>query len=117
VLADRASVPVTVEAPRERFDASVEAAAYFVASEALANVAKYAQASSVSIGLERLDGRVILEVIDDGIGGAHVGEGSGLTGLADRVEAVGGSLTVDSPPGAGTTIRAILPAARNGALA
>jgi signal transduction histidine kinase len=111
-LADRAGVPASVRAANGRFDEAVEAVAYFVASEALANVAKYAHATSVAIQLEQQGGQIVLEVVDDGVGGAHVGEGSGLTGLADRVEAVGGTLTIDSPHGVGTTILAELPVTR-----
>jgi signal transduction histidine kinase len=108
-LADRSAVPVSVRADADRYDDAVESTAYFVASEALANVAKYANAMNVSIDVHRWNGRVVLEVVDDGVGGAHVGQGSGLRGLVDRVEAVGGSLAIHSAPGGGTTIRAELP--------
>lgn len=116
LLAERSTVPVDVRAASDRYPEAIESTAYFVASEALANVAKYAQASQASVALETRDGRVVLEVVDDGVGGAHLGAGSGLMGLVDRVEAVGGSLAVDSPPGAGTTVRAVLPV-ETGALA
>jgi signal transduction histidine kinase len=110
-LANRAPVPVEVlEAPDERFPAPVEATVYFVVSEALANVAKYAGATHATVAA-RLEGeQVVVEIADDGVGGAQVGAGSGLRGLVDRVGALDGELTVDSPPGAGTCIRASVPA-------
>jgi signal transduction histidine kinase len=110
-LANRAPVPVeVVAAPDERFPAPVEATVYFVVSEALANVAKYAGATHATVAV-RLEGeQVVAEVADDGVGGAQVGAGSGLRGLVDRVGALDGELTVESPPGAGTRIRASVPA-------
>ena len=84
----------------------VEAAAYYVVSEALTNVAKYAGASVVRVTIDRVDGRARLVVSDDGIGGANPDGGTGLRGLADRVESLDGRLTIDSPLGAGTTLRA-----------
>ena len=89
--------------------AAVEAAAYYVVAEALTNVAKYAQASEARIDVRRDDGRLVVEVADDGVGGADPSRGSGLRGLADRVEALGGRLEVSSPQGEGTTLRATLP--------
>ena len=86
----------------------VEAAAYYVVSEALANVAKYADASSVSVKVGRENGYAVVEVVDDGVGGAD-DEGTGLRGLADRVEALGGGLSVESPPGQGTRLHAAIP--------
>jgi signal transduction histidine kinase len=74
-------------------------------------VAKYAYATGVSIGVERTNGKALIEVRDDGVGGALPGQGTGLRGLADRVEALGGRLTVESPLGAGTTLRAEIPVA------
>jgi len=85
------------------------AAAYYVVSEALANVAKYAQASFVRVSVAQLDGTARVEVSDDGVGGADPAQGSGLRGLADRVAALNGSLEVESPPGQGTRIRAEIP--------
>jgi PAS domain S-box-containing protein len=109
-LAGRSPTPCAVEVElEERLPASVEAAAYYVVSEALANVAKYAAASSVTVSVSRLNGRALVEVADDGVGGAHPSDGSGLRGLADRVEALDGRLDVWSPPGAGTRIRAEIP--------
>ena len=87
----------------------MEAAAYYVVSEALANVAKYAAASSARVSFTRGNGRAVVEVADDGVGGADPGRGSGLRGLADRVAAFDGSLEVDSPPGGGTRVRAEFP--------
>jgi signal transduction histidine kinase len=108
-LADRVPLPVVVEIPDERYPNSVESAAYFVAAEALTNVAKYAQASTARVTTTRTASRLVLTVVDDGIGGAHSSAGTGLAGLADRVAAVDGTLTVSSPPGHGTQIRAEIP--------
>jgi PAS domain S-box-containing protein len=109
-LANRASVPVEVEGlPPERLPDQVEAAAYYVVSEALANVAKHAEASSVTVRFGRDNGQAVVEVVDDGVGGANPGRGSGLHGLADRIESLDGYLRIESPPGEGTTIRAEIP--------
>jgi signal transduction histidine kinase len=109
-VADRAPVPVELSVGFEgRLPGAVEAAAYYVVSEALTNVAKYAAAGVVRIRIERVDGTARIAVSDDGAGGADPSGGSGLRGLADRVEALGGRLTIDSPPGAGTTLRADIP--------
>ena len=109
-LAARASVPTKVlfEAS-ERLPEPVELAAYFVASEALANVAKYAHATTVSMRVWRTAAIANIEIADDGIGGADDTGGSGLRGLADRVEALEGHLRVSSPVGAGTVVTAELP--------
>ncbi|WP_053227697.1 GAF domain-containing sensor histidine kinase [Solirubrobacter soli] len=105
-LAARSPVPVTVHATLEgRLPEPVEVALYFVAAEALANVAKYASATQVEIEV----GSGTVAIADDGVGGASPDGGSGLRGLADRVEALGGRLHVESPPGAGTTVRARVP--------
>jgi signal transduction histidine kinase len=111
-LANRATVPteVTCETPG-RLPESVELAAYFVVSEALTNVAKYSQATHSTVCVTRSGPTVTIEIADDGIGGADDSRGSGLRGLADRVEALDGSLRVSSPPGAGTTVTAELPCA------
>jgi signal transduction histidine kinase len=112
-LAMRSTVPAAVTVDlAERLPEVVEVATYFVASEALANVAKYAQATAVTIRVTRDATGVHVEVSDDGIGGADDAAGSGLRGLADRVEALGGRLRVDSPAGRGTTISALIPCAR-----
>ncbi len=110
-VADRAPLPVELEVDigPERLPGPVEAAAYYVVSEALTNVAKYANASLVRIRVERSGGIARIQVSDDGAGGAHPDGGSGLRGLADRVEALAGRLTIDSPLGAGTTLRADIP--------
>jgi signal transduction histidine kinase len=109
-LADRASLPVQLDVPTdERLPARVEAAAYYLVSEALANVAKYAEASGVEVCVALEDNFALIEVTDDGIGGADPGQGSGLSGLCDRIEALDGTLSVHSPPGEGTKIRARIP--------
>jgi PAS domain S-box-containing protein len=109
-LATRAPFPVDVEvALDDRLPAPVEAAAYYVVSEALTNVTKYAEASDVRVHVFRDDGRAHVEVRDDGVGGAQEDRGSGLRGLADRVEALGGALWITSPPGEGTTLLAEIP--------
>jgi signal transduction histidine kinase len=110
-LVARAPVPVSVEAELpEPLPGAVESAAYFVVSEALANVAKYAQATSASVAVRRSNGRVTVDVSDDGVGGADAARGSGLRGLADRVAALDGTLSVDSPAGRGTRLHAEIPA-------
>ena len=109
-LATRSRTPLTVSVDLdERLPAAIELAAYFVASEALANVGKYAQASRASVRVFRADSLAVIEVSDDGIGGADAARGSGLRGLEDRVAAVGGSLRVVSPVGGGTVLAAELP--------
>jgi signal transduction histidine kinase len=109
-LSRRAALPVRLDvAVSGRLPEQVEGAAYFVASEALANAAKHSHASEVRLAASHKDGVLVLEVTDDGIGGAAAGGGSGLRGLADRVEALGGRLTVSSPPGRGTTLRVEIP--------
>ena len=106
----RATLPVEVSGlPPDRLPEAIEAAAFYVVSESLANVAKYASASRARVDLARDDGLLVVEVSDDGVGGADAGKGSGLRGLADRVEALGGHLRVSSEPGRGTTVRAELP--------
>ena len=109
-LASRSHVPVSLEVELdERLPERVETAAYFVAAEALTNVAKYANASGAVIKLVRADDMAVIEIADDGIGGADAADGSGLRGLADRVRAVGGRLDLASPAGAGTTVTARIP--------
>ena len=108
-LVERSSFAVAVEVSSGRLPAAVEAAAYFVCSEALANVAKHARASQASIRVGAEDGLLTVEVTDDGAGGADLSGGSGLRGLADRVESLGGQLSVESPPGGGTRVVARLP--------
>jgi signal transduction histidine kinase len=108
-LAARSSVPATVEGQVERLPESVEAALYFVCSEALTNTVKHAVATGVRIEVRSTSEGVAVSIQDDGIGGAEPGRGSGLQGLADRAEALGGRLTVASPPGRGTRVVAELP--------
>jgi signal transduction histidine kinase len=109
-LADRSSVPVRVVAGfDERLPAPIEATAYFVVAESLANVAKYARASVAQVELSRCDGILRVVVTDDGVGGADASRGSGLRGLDDRVAAVRGSFRVDNPPGGGARVLAEIP--------
>jgi signal transduction histidine kinase len=109
-VVQRASVPATLaSAPEGRLPAQVEATAYFVVSEALANAAKHANASSVTVSARLLDGHLVVEVTDDGVGGAQATGGSGLKGLADRLAALDGSLRLESSPGAGTRVVAEIP--------
>jgi PAS domain S-box-containing protein len=112
VLALRAPLPVEVVSELgPRLPGPVEAAAYYVVSEALANVAKYAQATVVRVRVAREDGTAVVEIQDDGVGGADARNGSGLRGLADRVEALHGRLAVESPRGSGTRLLAEIPCA------
>jgi signal transduction histidine kinase len=108
-LARRSPVPVELTVPAERLPAEVEAAAYFICSEALANVAKYASASRVVVRVTADERAALVEIVDDGVGGADPAQGSGLRGLADRVEALGGTLRLESPPSGGTRLSAELP--------
>jgi PAS domain S-box-containing protein len=108
-LAQRAPFVVSFEAPDRRYDEAVEAAAYYVVSEALANVTKYAGATSAAVRIADDGETLSVEVVDDGAGGADPGRGSGLSGLADRVAALDGTLEIDSPVGAGTRVTARIP--------
>ena len=108
-LAARSSLRTRVEATDERFSDNLETAAYFVASEALTNAAKHARASEVAVSASRRNGRLVVSVRDDGSGGAQPAAGSGLLGITDRIAALGGTVTVNSPRGSGTTITAELP--------
>jgi signal transduction histidine kinase len=108
-LALRAPVPLELESvPERRLSQTVEVAAYYVVAEAIANVTKHAGAKQVVVRAACDDEELRIEVVDDGIGGADE-EGEGLRGLADRVEALGGRLVLDSPAGAGTRLRAEIP--------
>jgi signal transduction histidine kinase len=111
-LAARAAVPVglTVELDR-RLPEPLEVAAYYVICECVANIDKHAQATSATIGVTRVAGEFVVEVADDGVGGADTERGSGLRGVADRVEALGGRLRVWTPLGCGTRVRAEIPCA------
>jgi signal transduction histidine kinase len=109
-LAHRSDIPVDVDVTTDaRFSEPIEVAVYFVASEALANAAKHAQASRIELSLGTHDGSLLLSIRDDGIGGADSEHGSGLVGLQDRVEALGGTITVASPEGGGTSLAVALP--------
>jgi signal transduction histidine kinase len=109
-LARRSPLPVRVQVRDDgRLPASSEATAYYVAAEAFTNAAKHAAASTVDILIERADGTLTVQVRDDGVGGADTARGSGLVGLRDRVEAVGGTMTLDSPARAGTVLTVRLP--------
>src|SRR5215207_102219 len=111
-LAYSARLPLELEiALSQRLPDRVEAAAYYVVSEALTNIAKHAEASAVRIRVQRTDGRAVVEVADDGVGGADNARGTGLRGLADRVDALGGRLRVESPRGRGTVVHAEIPCA------
>lgn len=112
MLADRAPLPVEVrQVPAERLPEHIELTAYFVISEALTNISKYAAASRAWVSVTQTNGRLLLEVGDDGVGGADVARGTGLRGLADRLDAIEGRLYIESEPGRGTTVRATMPSA------
>jgi signal transduction histidine kinase len=111
-LAERAPLPVDIAVmPEERMPAPVEAAAYFVVAESLTNIAKYAQANHATVSVAQDDGFAVVEVRDDGVGGANPAAGTGLRGLADRLAALDGRLEVHSPAGQGTLVRAKVPCA------
>jgi signal transduction histidine kinase len=111
-VAARAAVPVRLQVEAEsRFPAQVEVAAYYVVIESLTNIAKHAQATRASVEVSRTDEGLMVEVIDDGVGGADSESGSGLRGLADRVEALGGRLRIWTPRDGGTRVRAEIPCA------
>jgi signal transduction histidine kinase len=109
-LARRSPVPVELElVPGRRLPERVEVAVYYVVSETLTNAAKHADATVVHIDLETDDATVTLAIRDDGVGGADQGRGSGLVGLRDRVEALGGTIKIASPPGSGTSLFVTVP--------
>ena len=109
-LADRAAFPVEINGvPARRFGESVEAAVYYVVAESLTNAAKYASPSATWVEMSTTPGRVVVEIRDDGVGGAQLSAGSGIRGLTDRVEALGGRLQLESPTGVGTVVRVELP--------
>ena len=110
-LAGRSPIPVSVDATQERFPPEVEGTAYFVASEGLTNVVKHAAATKAAVRAWSENGALVVEVVDDGVGGASMADGSGLRGLADRVEARGGRLRVTSTPGSGTRLVGEIPCA------
>jgi signal transduction histidine kinase len=111
-LTERAPIPVQItRVPAERLPEAVEVAIYYLVAEAITNVAKYAQATRATILVERSveNGHVTIAVEDDGIGGADPEKGTGLVGLTDRIEALGGRLAIDSPQGEGTRLTAQIP--------
>ena len=111
-LAARAPLPVALNVELEdRLPEALEVAAYYLVSESIANIGKHAQANAASVDVTRNDGHVVVEIVDDGIGGADTERGSGLRGLADRVEALDGRLRVWTPIGEGTRVRAEIPCA------
>jgi signal transduction histidine kinase len=110
-VAARAPVPVRLNVSVEgRLPEDLEVAAFYLVSESLTNIGKHAQATAATVDVGRANGQLIVEVTDDGVGGADTERGTGLRGLADRVEALGGRLSIESPAGAGTTVRAEIPA-------
>jgi signal transduction histidine kinase len=116
-LAARAPLPVTLDTDSDgRLPEAVEIAAYYAVSEALTNVAKYARATHADVEVRRDDGTLRVAVTDDGVGGADAGRGSGLRGLEDRLAALDGTLSVDSPPGQGTRLRVEIPVDGDGAV-
>jgi signal transduction histidine kinase len=110
-LADRMPLPTSVAVSDRTMTLppTVESTAYFVIAEALSNAVKHAQATRLDVRVDREGNRLIIVVIDDGVGGAVAGTGAGLSGIANRVDVLGGRLTVESPPGAGTRLRVELP--------
>ena len=113
-LVTRSPLPVELHVTDERLAPTIEAAIYFTVAEALTNVAKHARATLASVHVDVEDGTVVASVADDGVGGANSSNSSGLSGLADRLAALGGTLTVDSAAGAGTIVRASVPAEPRG---
>ncbi len=111
VVAGPVPVGLTIDLDDERLPEAVEVAAYYVVCESLANIGKHAHATSATVTVERDNGQVVVEIEDDGVGGADTEAGSGLRGLADRVEALGGRLRVWTPVGGGTRVRAEVPCA------
>ena len=111
LAAARSSIPVElVELPRARLDDTAESTAYYVTLESITNAHRYARASSIQIAARTTSKGLQLEITDDGLGGAVEEHGRGLQGLRDRVEAIGGTFTLDSVPGVGTRVAAQIPA-------
>ena len=111
-LAERSGVPVTIVGlPQRRLDEPIEAAAYFLVSESLTNCAKHAHASAIRLSITRQDGAAVVDIDDNGVGGADPAGGSGLRGLSDRVHALDGTFQIESPRGGGTHLHAELPCA------
>ncbi len=108
-LIDLAGIPVDLDVEVDRLPAPVEAAVYFLCAEGLTNAAKYAEAHELTVSVSRTLTEVVAEIVDDGVGDADPERGSGLRGLADRVETLGGTLSVESAAGRGTRLRATIP--------
>jgi signal transduction histidine kinase len=108
-LAGGCAIPVDLDVPEMSLPESVALAAYFVVSESLTNITRYAEATATRVRATLEDGALLIEVSDNGVGGADPTAGTGLRGLADRVQVLGGDLSVDSTPGAGTHVRAAIP--------
>jgi signal transduction histidine kinase len=108
-LAGGCDMPVTIDVRADGLPEHIERAAYFIVSESLTNAGKYAGANAIQIRIEREHGALLVEIADDGRGGADAAAGTGLHGLADRIDALGGRFEVHSPPGAGTRVSARLP--------
>ena len=109
-LARRSAVPVELDILLpDRLNAGVEAAAYYIVAEALTNGTRHAGASGATVRIARKVGHLEVEVGDDGVGGADLGRGSGIEGIADRLDAMSGILEIDSPRGGGTRLRAVIP--------
>jgi len=102
-------VPIEVDVYEGELPLPVARGAYFVAAESLANAARYAQASKIDVRIAKVEETLVVEVRDDGVGGADLEKGTGLLGLRDRVDVLGGRLEVDSPAGGGTRVRAMIP--------
>ena len=111
IVASRAPMPVELDVTDTPLETNVSVAAYYIVSEALTNVAKYAHATTAAVRVRETERALVVVVEDDGRGGADLARGTGLSGLADRAAALDGSLAIDSPPGAGTRLRAELPIA------
>jgi signal transduction histidine kinase len=107
----RSTIPVKLDVrTHTRLPEPIEVAVYLIASEALANATKHAQASRIDVSLTPHNGSLLLSIRDDGVGGADPARGSGLVGLTDRVEALGGTIEIESAPGGGTSLLVRLPA-------
>jgi signal transduction histidine kinase len=113
-LVSRMSLPVSLDVSAERLPVGIEATAYFVVSEALTNVVKHAHAEGARVAARVERGMLRVEIRDDGVGGALAEDGTGLDGLRDRVSALNGRLVVESPPGQGTRLYALLPVSEQG---
>jgi signal transduction histidine kinase len=108
-LAERSAVETRTQLPDKRFEPIVEQTSYYVVAEALTNVAKHARATAASVEIQLSDHLLRVRVIDDGVGGASVDDGTGIQGLADRVAAAGGEFSLSSPTGQGTRVEAVVP--------